>query len=565
MMMMMMMIDVEDDVKVPNPKPKSRISSQVVSKTQDSEDEEDEVDEMEEKGDQFAEAQAHLEEFISSLHNSSKVKNSTQVSQSLVIELLHANQELKQKEFEVSLELLIRFVAYQQPLSNFFIMCESAPYIFAEEVLSDDNEAENTSIVNSSEALVNNGTRRTNLIKSAQVYLSKLSENLLKFIRLYRKQIQSDDSVDILAQLYRTIPPQTLQKYGALLNLAEVRKMICDVTREDDMFYQLSRIKKFKNCRHFLMNHLIDKFCSRDVITLTTGDARENILIIMHNLEIYKPGADKQMNKRIDQVLKILNQYVSEDNPYQFRENLPSVVLRPRSSLSRDYGNSDGNGKSKSSKSAKPKAKASKSSTSSQSTAQNSSSLQGSSSTSPMAAVSSSTNPMATVAVEVVPIAVAHLVPQRASVPSNSVPSNILAEIEDSLYSTSSAYTRRNRNSDQESTVAHTSQKPFRTVDAESSLMSQTPDRTVVHTSQTQDRTVAHANQKSYRTVAAELSFASVTPVTLPEKHQQTVLTYDELDQMAGNFAHVEHDNAAKRRTCLKFFSNVISCTGRNL
>ena len=285
--------DVEDDVKVPNPKPKSRISSQVVSKTQDSEDEEDEVDEMEEKGDQFAEAQAHLEEFISSLHNSSKVKNSTQVSQSLVIELLHANQELKQKEFEVSLELLIRFVAYQQPLSNFFIMCESAPYIFAEEVLSDDNEAENTSIVNSSEALVNNGTRRTNLIKSAQVYLSKLSENLLKFIRLYRKQIQSDDSVDILAQLYRTIPPQTLQKYGALLNLAEVRKMICDVTREDDMFYQLSRIKKFKNCRHFLMNHLIDKFCSRDVTTLTTNDARKNILIIMHNLEIYKPGADK--------------------------------------------------------------------------------------------------------------------------------------------------------------------------------------------------------------------------------------------------------------------------------
>ena len=441
-----------------------------------------------------------------------------------MIELLHANQELKQKEFAVSLELLFRFVAYQQPLSNFFIMCESAPYIFAEKELSDNNEAENTSIVNPAVQLVNNGTRRTNLIKSAQIYLSKLSENLLKFIRLYRKQIQTDDSVDILAQLYTTVPPQVLQKYGELLNLAEVRKMICSVTREDEMFYQLSKFKKFKQCRHFLMNHLIDKFCSRDVTSLTTGDARENILIIMHNLEIYKPGADKQMNKRIDQVVNILHQYVTEDNPFQFRDNLPAVVLRPRSSLSRDYSNSDGNGKSKSSKSTK-KPKAAKSSTSTKSTAQNTSSLQGSSSTRPMVAVSSSASPMATVAVEVVPIAVAHLVPERVSAPST---------ISHSCYSSSLTTTRRNRSSDEESTVAHTSQKPYPTV-AESSFTSQTPNR-----------------QKSLLTPISELH-SQVPSVTLPEKSKQKEFTYDDLDAIAEDFSHVDLTDYSKRRRFLKF------------
>jgi hypothetical protein len=569
--------DDDDDIDVQVPHQQSK------SKTQDSVDDDDDDngddEEMENNGDRFAKAEAHLEAFIRSLHNSSNVKNSTQVSQSLVIELLHANQELKQKEFEVSLELLFRFVAYQQPLSNFFIMCESAPYIFAEEGLSDDNDAENLSIVNSAEALVKSGTRRTNLIKSAQVYLSKLSENLLKFIRRYRKQIQTDDSVDILVQLYGTIPPETLHKYGALLNLAEVRKMICDVTREDEMFCELSKIKKFKNSRHFLMNHLIDKFCSRDVTTLSTGDARENILIIMHNLEIYKPGADNEMKKRIDQVLKIIKQYVSEENPYQFRANLPAVVLRSRSSLSRDYSKSDGNGKSKSSKSAKPKrnAKAAKASTSTESTAQNSSLIQGSSSSSPMAAVSSSANPMATVAVEVVPIAVAHVLPEQARVPSN-----LLEEIENTLFSIQSANTSRKRNSHQESTGAHTSQKLFHTVAAESSFTSQSPDRTVADSSQEPCLSVATRSFVSSRTTnrfTGESSFTSQTPdpsvalpysqksnltpisklplvppVTLPEKRKQTVLKHEDLDEMAGDFAHVEPDNAEKRQICLRFF-----------
>ncbi len=263
------------------------------------------------------------------------------VSQNLVLQLLNANQTLKHAEFTVSLELLFRFVLYRQPFSQFVIMCESAPYIFAEEQMSKSEQ--DTCILNPIAASEGN-SRSSKLIRSAQVYLSKLAENLLKFIELYQKQLQTEDAQNILEELFPTMSGEDFEKYSAVLNTPIVRQMIVKVTREDALFIAVS--KDFKSCRHFLVNNLIDKFCRHDVRSIQTDEAREHILRILHNSGRYKIDADKSMSRKIDKVLEILEQYVDAENPFQFRPDcdLPNVpALRETTALSKiDYSNKEG-------------------------------------------------------------------------------------------------------------------------------------------------------------------------------------------------------------------------------
>ncbi len=90
----------------------------------------------------------------------------------LIMELVKDNQKLNEKEFTVSVELLLAFVRYyKQRFSTFFIMCESLPEEYAIDKMSETvNEAQKKSFV-----------------KSEEIYLTKLASNLLKFLKQCRR------------------------------------------------------------------------------------------------------------------------------------------------------------------------------------------------------------------------------------------------------------------------------------------------------------------------------------------------------------------------------------------
>jgi hypothetical protein len=86
--------------------------------------------------------------------------------QNLMLELLEDNQALKNKEFTVSVQLLITFVTLKQRFSTFFLMCEALPEIYAAKAMGGGTEEE-----------------RESFVQSAEIYLSKIATNLLKFFK----------------------------------------------------------------------------------------------------------------------------------------------------------------------------------------------------------------------------------------------------------------------------------------------------------------------------------------------------------------------------------------------
>ncbi len=67
-------------------------------------------------------------EALTNMHSDSNVLLSFQ---NLMLELLEDNQALKNKEFTVSVKLLLTFVTLRQRFSTFFLMCEALPEIYA--------------------------------------------------------------------------------------------------------------------------------------------------------------------------------------------------------------------------------------------------------------------------------------------------------------------------------------------------------------------------------------------------------------------------------------------------
>ncbi len=106
-------------------------------------------------------------EALTNTHSDSNVLLSFQ---NLMLELLEDNQALKNKEFTVSVQLLITFVTLKQRFSTFFLMCEALPEIYAAKAMGGVEE------------------ERKSFVQSAEIYLSKIATNLLK---LFKKMSQN--------------------------------------------------------------------------------------------------------------------------------------------------------------------------------------------------------------------------------------------------------------------------------------------------------------------------------------------------------------------------------------
>ena len=230
----------------------------------------------------------------------------------LILELLHENQMLQQKEFTVSVHLLLAFVRYKQRFTTFFLMCESLPELFAEEEM---------------DGVETDAARRKNLIKSAEIYLTKLASNLLSFFKKFQKIQDGTDSIVILDEVFPTISSDQKVTYQNILNDPDVRKMIKYVSVADEIFMQLNEANDFKTCRCFLVNRIVDRFCSKDGLgNIRTPENEEYILSVLKNVSDYQRMGLQIEKKRLNKILTLL-----ESCELDFRKNTSTVSARLRS------------------------------------------------------------------------------------------------------------------------------------------------------------------------------------------------------------------------------------------
>eukprot|EP01036_Dinobryon_divergens_P031999 gene31999-41498_t len=182
----------------------------------------------------------------------------------LLFGLLHENHQLKQKEFQVSMELIFRYVTYQQHFSKFFIMCESFPVAFSEGLL------EQESVINSKS--------RTALIKASEDYLCRLASNLIEFFKQFLQLEAEMDSSDLVRKIFPSVMDSQKEKYCAIMDDPSVRKMIHLVSREDQLFVDLCSKSDFKTSRHYLLDNLVERFCNSDIETLGSDESKEYII-----------------------------------------------------------------------------------------------------------------------------------------------------------------------------------------------------------------------------------------------------------------------------------------------
>ena len=243
----------------------------------------------------------------------------------LIMDLLDENQKLKQKEFTVSVELLLKFVRYKQRFSTFFIMCESLPEQHAMKSLSGSNDVEH----------------KKSLIKSAEIYLTRLATNLLSFFIKCQSLKDGMDAMEILDKEFPWIAREQKDIYCNILNEPDVRKMISSISLKDEIFMRIAKMRDFKSIRCYLVDHIVNMFCDGKIEDIKTPENQEYLFNVIQNASNYKKiGYDIPAKKR-DKITKMLGEctalgFLKDDNT--------CVANRLRASTlfsSADYTNMD--------------------------------------------------------------------------------------------------------------------------------------------------------------------------------------------------------------------------------
>lgn len=199
-----------------------------------------------------------------------------------ILDLLKDNRKLKQKEFVVSVELLLAFVLYKQRFSTFFIMCESLPELFATEEMGESISP----------------AKKKSLIKSGEIYLSTLASNLLEFFKMCRNLEDGKDAMQVLDKVFPDIEDESKEYYRAILNRTDVRKMIKSVSRRDEIFMKLVPVKDFKTVRFQLVDYIVNKFCDQQLKDIRTAENEQYIFYILKNLQNYSEKGHHIVEKK---------------------------------------------------------------------------------------------------------------------------------------------------------------------------------------------------------------------------------------------------------------------------
>ncbi len=237
----------------------------------------------------------------------STAENNPMKVRQLLFGLLNENHQLKQKEFQVSIELIFRYVSYQQNFSKFFIMCESFPVAFSEGLLVNEKDS------------VQSTKTRAALIKASEDYLCRLASNLMEFFKQFLLLESTMTSSDLVGKIFPTVTDSQKEKYCAVLDDPSVRRMIHKVSREDQLFIELSSKSNFNSSRHYLFDKLVSKFCNSDIETLRLDESKEYIISIMRNIKLHKSMASEDNIKKIT---RLVEKYVCKENPLDYRTDV---------------------------------------------------------------------------------------------------------------------------------------------------------------------------------------------------------------------------------------------------
>ena len=223
--------------------------------------------------------------------------------QNLMLELLDDNQALKNKEFTVSVQLLITFVTLKQRFSTFFLMCEALPEIYAAKAMGGGTEEE-----------------RESFVQSAEIYLSKIATNLLKFFKKCRQMEEGTDAIEVLDKVFPGIGPAKKGIYQEILNRPDVRKLIRSVSKADEIFMSLVGVKDIKTVRCRLVDEIVHRFCNQKIEAVKTD---ENSAFI-HSI-LKKAGQDNKVTERKrQQILRCLKDWTENFEPSD-----KNIIVRP--------------------------------------------------------------------------------------------------------------------------------------------------------------------------------------------------------------------------------------------
>ena len=248
--------------------------------------------------------------------------------QNLMLELLEDNMALKNKEFTVSVQLLITFVTLRQRFSTFFLMCEALPEIYA---------------ARATEAMggVIEGERES-FVQSAEIYLSKIATNLLKFFKKCRKMEEGTDAIEVLEKVFPGIGPAKKEIFREILNRPGVRKLIRSVSKADEIFMSLVGVKDIKTVRCRLVDEIVHRFCNQKIEAVKTD---ENSAFIYSILK--RAGHDNKVTERKrQQILRCLKDWTED-----FQPSDKNIIVRPSTIYNTvNYGGSTSSSSSSSSK-----------------------------------------------------------------------------------------------------------------------------------------------------------------------------------------------------------------------
>ena len=243
-----------------------------------------------------------------------------------LMDILNAKYDIATLEFQLSMEMILRYTQYSQPFWQFLLMCESIAVEFAEKKINDDPTKDFQVMLN-----------------FASSQLDNISWNMMTFIKRYVSSASSLlETRNILQNVFSSVNGQLLDKYSRILSVNTVSKAISRISREDLLFQKMTRSKSLKDARLELMSALATNFCrdKRSFLESNNKTIKDDIKRVLKNIHSLNSKVNKPLIKEVQELLVT---YVSDDvdeNPFPRLENgsgflVHSRNLRPKETV--DY------------------------------------------------------------------------------------------------------------------------------------------------------------------------------------------------------------------------------------
>jgi hypothetical protein len=214
---------------------------------------------------------------------------------------LNQNYRRAIKDFQLSIETVLRYIEYNQPFKTFFIICESAPYTYYDRLFAIDPSVKSL---------------RPAIIEGSKKYLKHLCLNMFNFLKqlnVYRECDRLD--MEILEGLFTEVSVTEKSKFLDTLNKPAVLKSIFSVTREEELLVNISK-NSFRNYKFQLIEAISDNVLKNSGKAKDWFASDENIKAILSNIGDFGVTAAK-----VNSVKSAIKDYVSEENLLPFSDH----------------------------------------------------------------------------------------------------------------------------------------------------------------------------------------------------------------------------------------------------